>query len=366
MKKVLLALLLLMCLSISVAAKETVIYENDFSKESLSDFKMRGTMSVTNGTLKAVGSGTSAFISYDIPEKYSNIDYIVEVDYLGHDGMGGLLIGATSDKLTKVPSYFSGYTATTNATGEKTYIAYFSETGWGGNFAPGTNRIPVEDIHLWVYVEREGVMTFRTTSLDGKTLFQEFRYELGDHEKDIYDTFTSTVGLRQYYADAGCFDNFKVTIVEDDVLPSMNTSVTLGDTAFKANGITAKDGVVSGNGVMLSDKALSGNYQISFSLANKNVSRVYFGMSDAKNGYALQLNEKEQELTLLKIENGVFKKLHVRANIIREGFCDVTVDVHDGIASVYYDNYFQGNDSLPKFEFYLDNLDGKFGLWLEG
>ena len=365
MKKILLALLLLACLSLTVSAKETVIYENDFSSSDLSDFKMYGSMKVSDGALKAIGNGTSAYIAYTFPEKYQGMDYIVEVDYLGCSNMGGLLIGATSDSLTKVPSYFSGYTATTSNSGEKVYIAYFSESGWGGNFAPGTNLITDDDFHLSVRVYK-GAMTFRATSLDGKTLFQEFRYEPGDHENDIYDTFTSTVGLRQYYSDAGRFDNFKVTIIEDDELPKMSDTLTLSGTSFKASGLTVKDGIVSGNGAMLSQNALSGDYRVSVSVANKDISRLYFGMTDEKNGYAFELNGYEQTVMLFKITDGVFEILGEKANIIREGFCDLTVDVHGGIVSAYYDNYFEGADAFPKFEFYLDGTDGKFGIWLEG
>jgi|GEM_PF-595489 len=365
MKKLLFALLVLMCLTIAVSAKETVIYENDFSSSDLSAFSLHGTMTVTDGALKAVGTGTSAFLAYDLPKKYQGMDYIVEVDYLGVNNMGGLLIGATSDKLTKTPSYFSGYTCTTGNDGQKAYIAYFSETGWGGTFAPSTNPITENNLHLWVRVYK-GAMTFRIYSLDQKTLFQEFRYEPGDHENDIYDTLTSTVGLRQYYADAGRFDNFKVTVLEDDMLPNMTSSVTLGNTAFKANGITVKDGVASGNGAMLSEKAFSGEYRVSLAIASRGVSRFYFGMTDTKNGYVFELNGPEKKALLLKMENGVTSVLSHKAVVIREGFCDLTLDVHDGIVSLYYDYLFQGTDAFPITEFYLDNTNGKIGLWLEG
>ncbi|MBQ9428838.1 MAG: family 43 glycosylhydrolase [Clostridia bacterium] len=363
MKKLLLLLLVLVCLTIAVSAKETVVYENDFSSGDLSAFKMKGTMKAENGYLKAFGSETSAYIAYDLPAEYRGKDYRVEVDYIGTTSMGGLLVGATGNKLTQTPSYFSGYTATTSGTG-KVYIAYFSQTGWGGNFAPGTNNLPTSDIHMSVAVYK-GAMTFRTETLDGK-LIQEFRYEPGDHSSDIYDTFTSTTGIRQYCNDKGHFDNFKVTVIEDDILPTMNTPLTLGATAFKASGLTVAENTVSGSGAMLSDAALSGNYKFTYSIANKNVTRVYFGMRDAKNGYAVELDEKEQEITLFAIKDGVFSILHKRAFIIREGYCDFTVDVHDGIASIYYNNFYQTSGEMPKIEYYLDNLDGKFGVWLNG
>jgi len=363
MKKILLALLVIVCLTLTVMAKETVIYENDFSNSDLSDFMMKGTMQVVDGTLKAVGTGTSAFVAYELPAEYTGMDYRVDVDIYDNTSMAGVLIGATSDTLKSVPSYFSGYTATTTGSGT-IYFAYFSETGWGGNFAPNSDPIP-KDLHLSVTVYK-GAVTLRVTSLDGNTFYYESRYEPGDHENDIYKTFTSTTGLRQYYKDTGYFDNFKVTVLEDDVLPAMNDTVTFGDVAFKASGITVTDGVSTGNGAMLSEKALTGEYRISASLANENISRVYFGMKDAKNGYALELCEEEQELTLFKIVNGKFEILQKRVNIIRNGYTDLAIDVHDGIVTIFYDNYFEGEKSLPKMEFYLDGTDGKFGYWLEG
>lgn len=364
MRKLLALLFAAAILAIGISAAETVIYENDFSSEDLSAFRMYGTMQVVDGALKAVGTGTSAYVAYELPDEHKGKDYIVEVDYLDCNKMGGILIGATSDKLTNDPAYFSGYTATTNGNGNTVYFAYFSETGWGGTFAPSTNPFP-SSFHMSVMVYK-GAATLRITSLDGATLYQEIRYEPGDHEKDIYETFTSTTGLRQYYADAGRFDNFKVTILEDDTLPAMKDTVTFGNNSFKANGITVSDGVASGNGAMLSEKALTGEYRISASLANENISRVYFGMSDEKNGYTLELDEKEQTMTLFKIVDGTFEILQKRKSIIRNGFTDLAIDVHDGIVTVFYDNYFEGETSLPKMEFYLDNTDGKFGYWLTG
>lgn len=362
----LLTALTFFCLLISAAAKETIIYENDFSSADLSAFEMYGGMAVGDGALKAVrGSGPSAYVAYTFPEAYQGKDYIVEVDYLGASNMGGLLIGATSDKLTKAPAYFSGYTCTTDMQGDQTSIAYFSETGWGGTFAPGTNKIPVKDFHLWVRVEK-GVMTFRTTSLDGGTLYQAFRYEIGDHDNDIYDTFTSTIGIRQYYADAGRFDNLKITILEDDELPQMTKSVNFGGISFKASGISVSGNTVSGSGAMLSAETQSDDYRATFSVAAKGRTRLYFGMTDEKNGYAFELNEYESAVILYKITDGYYENYGEKETIIRNGYCDVTLDVHDGVTSIYYDNLFQGDDAFPKFELPLTNTDGKIGFWLEG
>lgn len=351
----------------ATGATPCVIYENDFSNESLSDFRLYGTMKGKDGGLKAVGSGTSAYAAYTIPEQYREMDYIVEADYLGCTSMGGLLIGATGPSLTRTPAYFSGYTCTTNGKGDKTVIAYFSETGWGGTFAPGTVTLPTRDFHMWVWVQREEkTMTFRTTSLDGKTLYQSFRYELGDHETDIYDTFTSTVGIRQYYNDAGHFDNFRVSVLGSDRLPEMKDRLTLGGVGFLASGISSDGTGASGIGAMLSETALTGDYRVSFSAATEGISRLYFGMKDAENGYALELNSYAEKLLFYRIADGKFHWLAERSAPIREGFCGVILETRGGVLSLYYDNLYRGEAALPQFEFPIADTDGKIGFWLEG
>ena len=350
----------------AVIDNDIVIYENTFSNSDLSDFEMRGTMQVSNGVLKAVGASTaSAYISYKLPDEYKGLDYLVEVDCTGFNNMGGILIGATKPNLSRVPSQFSGYVCTTAANGKTTQIMYFDYGGLGDKFAPASTPVPDGSCHMSVKVYK-GALTYRITSLDGKTLYQEFRYEPGDHEKDIYNTITSTTGLFMSCGNSGSFDNFKVTVIKDDVIPTLTESAKLGDTQFKSFGVTVTDGVASGDGAMLSEKSFTGDYRVKFYVANKGISRIYFGMKDDKNGYAVELDEAEQEVTLYKISNGTFSVLNKRANIIREGFCDLIIDVHGGIASVYYDNLYQGDKAFPKFETSLDGTDGKIGIWLEG
>ncbi|MBQ2733600.1 MAG: hypothetical protein IJF74_05520, partial [Clostridia bacterium] len=203
----------------AVIDNDIVIYENTFSNSDLSDFEMRGTMQVSNGVLKAVGASTaSAYISYKLPDEYKGLDYLVEVDCTGFNNMGGILIGATKPNLSRVPSQFSGYVCTTAANGKTTQIMYFDYDGLGDKFAPASTPVPDGSCHMSVKVYK-GALTYRITSLDGKTLYQEFRYEPGDHEKDIYNTITSTTGLFMSCGNSGSFDNFKVTVIKDDVIP---------------------------------------------------------------------------------------------------------------------------------------------------
>lgn len=351
----------------ATGATPRVIYENDFSNESLADFRLYGTMKGRDGGLKAVGSGTSAYAAYTIPEQYAGLDYIVEADYLGCTSMGGLLIGATGPSLTRTPSYFSGYTCTTTGKGEKTTIAYFSETGWGGAFAPGTVPLPTRDFHLWVWVQRaEKTMTFRTTSLDGKILYQSFRYELGDHENDIYDAFTSTVGIRQYYNDAGRFDNFRVSVLSSDRLSGTGERVSLCGVPFLSSGLSSDGSAAEGYGSMLSEAEQTGDFRVSFSATGKGIARFYFGMKDADNGYAFELNAYSQKVLFYRISQGKFEWIAERSVRIREGFCSASVVARGGSVSLFYDWLYQGEDALPQFELPIADADGRIGFWLEG
>ena len=88
------ALACLLCLF--AAAKEVTIYENDFSDASaLSDFTVRGKWSVSDGkACLEKGTSSSGCLIYRIPSEHAGKKYKVEVDFLGHTGMGGLLINA--------------------------------------------------------------------------------------------------------------------------------------------------------------------------------------------------------------------------------------------------------------------------------
>lgn len=352
--------------SVDLFQNDFVLYENDFSDSDLSDFTVRGNMRVSNGMLKASGAAAdTAQITYKLPDEFKKSDYMVEVDCIGFNNLGGILIGATKANLEKQPALFSGYVCTTAANGKTTQIMYFDEKGLADKFAPASTPVPDGNCHMSVKVYK-GAFTYRITSLDGNTLYQEFRYEPGDAEKDIYNTLTSTTGLFISCANGGTFDNFKVTIIRDDVIPTLTDTVKMGDTEFKSVGITVTDGVASGAGAMLSETTYTGEYRIKVSVANKNISRLYFGMKDASNGYAIELDETEQEITLYKLEDGFFSVLNKKSTKVREGFCDLIIDVHDGILSAYYDNLYQGDEAFPKFEHALDGLDGKIGMWIDG
>lgn len=378
MKRLLFTVLLALCLIISIGAKETEIYKNEFNSASdLVDdnLYMKGNMVVTNGKLQAkkLTGGVSAYLAYTLPEEYQGMPYIAEFDITGRSTLSGFVIGATGEDITSdIASYFSGYSFCITESGERLYYGAFN----GNNIRGFSNsRIVVNDIpdlHFKVKVQY-GTMTASVYKLGETAPLYVSRYEMGAANQndsgavnDMFEEFTSTIGVRQYYNDGGYIDNFTVSIIEDDVLPEMSSSVTLGSTAFAAKGITVTSGTATGTGAMLSSADRTGNYRVSFDLAANDVSRLYFGMSDKENGYAFEVNEAESALFLYKIINGAFIPLAEDEDVIRAEDTTVTLDVHSGIVSIYYDNFEQDGSEFPKFEFYLDNTDGKIGFWLEG
>ncbi len=359
-------------LCLFASAKEVTVYENDFSSASaLSDFTVRGKWSVSGGKARlAKGNSSSGCLIYKIPAEHAGKKYKVEVDFLGHTGMGGLLIGAEGKKLTETPSYFFGYTASTSAGGDKGLFAYFKEDGsWGGNLRSGLDKIDEADLHLTVVVNpADDTLTYTITSLDGERQFFAMTYTLQtvDNEK-IYSRYSDLVGLRRAYASEGSFDNFRISVYEDDVMPTLGKNIEFSGLAFAASdGVTVKDGTASG-GTLLSSADFGGAAEISAELLCRDRVLFYFGMRDEKNGFALEFNKVGETVVLYAIEDGHFRWLGERHVPIADGFCKARVSVRDSIVSVCYDCYGEGADAYPLLELKLiDAAAGRFGFLTGG
>ena len=238
----------------------------------------------------------------------------------------------------------------------------------------------LEKVHVKLIARTDNVMILTMTDTSGNVLYTG-RYEIGEANRndsgsrnDIYNSFNYVVGIqldRGYTA----VDNFKVSVVEDNVLAPMTTTstiVTLGNAEFNSFGATVSNGTATGaEAALLSTDACrdtytkTGNYRISFDLTPSKTSRFYFGMANRSNGYAFEVNQTLDSLFLYKVENGKCIILAEEKDYIPTTATPVTLDVHDGIVSIYFDNFGQGADAFPKFEFYLPDANGKFGFWLE-
>jgi len=354
-------------LTVLVCAKEIVVYENDFSVNDLSNCTTKGDWQIAGGQLKTGEGSGSAYLTYTIPEQYAGCDYRVDVDFVGHTSTGGIMIGGAGNTLSLTPKNFHGFDCYINTKGNKAVLGCYKEDGnWAGNICYTDEYFTHGDLHLTVYV-RGNEFTYRVFSLDGETQYCGISYTLGTNKLDVYSSFSNTVGLRKFYSDAGSFDNFRVTVYEDDVLPTLSGKLEMDGVAFSASGLKASGSAVSGNGAMLTADAMQANFKASVMLTPKNISKLLFGMTDAKNGYAFTVDQKEETLGLYRIKDGEYVWLAERNMPVGDKSYLTYVSVHDNIATVLFDAYQSNGVAFPSFELELpDYTAGKFGVWLEG
>lgn len=364
------ALTFLLCFAAS--AKEVVIYENSFDGASaLSDFTVRGNWSVKNGAANlAAGKSSSGCLTYKIPQKYRGKKYKLEVDYLGQSGMGGLLIGADGEGLSPTPSYFFGYTASVAASGTKGMFAYFNEKGgWGDTLRTGLDTFDEKDVRLTAVVDpakREILFTIKPQ--DGSRELFAMTYCLQTTENEmIYTSFSDTVGLRRAYTAKGSFDNFRVSVYEDDVMPAPGGSVTLSGLAFAASADAAvTDGMLTA-GTVLSAADFGSAADFAADIRCERRVLFYFGMRDAKNGFAAEVNRAEETVVLYAVRDGAFVWLGERHVPVTDDFCRLRARVRDEVVSVWYDCYEASDDLYPLIELAQDGAAaGRFGVLCDG
>lgn len=358
---------MLILLTVLVGAKEIVVYENDFSKNDLTNCDIIGDWQIVGGELRTGNGSGSAYLTYNIPEEYKGCNYRIDVDFLDHTSTGGIMIGASVDSLTIKPKLFHGFDCYISGTGTKSVLGCYNDLGnWGGVICNTDEYLSHGDLHLTVFV-RGDEFVYRVFSLDQKTQYTGISYKLGTNNLESYTEFSNVVGLRKFYSDAGSFDNFRVTVYTDDVLPSMNTVVDFNGVPFTANGLSKTDNAFSGVGAMLSSNAMQENFKASLTLTPENTSKLLFGMTDDKNGYAFIIDKKEETVALYQIKDGKYIWLGERNMPVGDKSYNTYVSVHNGIASVLFDAYQSDGLAFPDFELELpDYTAGKFGIWLEG
>lgn len=364
------ALALLLCFAAS--AKEVVVYENNFDGASaLSDFTVRGNWSVKGGAAElAAGKSSSGCLTYKIPAKYRGKKYKLEVDYLGQTGMGGLLIGAEGEGLSPTPSYFFGYTASVAASGTKGMFAYFNEKGgWGDTLRTGLDTFDERNVHLCAVVDpAKGEILFTIKPQGGSRELFAMTYGLRTTENEmIYTSFSDTVGIRRAYTAKGTFDNFRVSVYEDDVIPALEGSVSLSGLSFAASAdAVVADGVLTA-GTVLSDADFGSAADFAADIRCAGRVLFYFGMRDAQNGFAAEVNRVEETVVLYAIRDGAFTWLGERHVPVTDDFCRLRARVRDEVVSVFYDCYGASDDLYPLIELAQKGaIAGRFGVLCEG
>ncbi|MBQ9429454.1 MAG: family 43 glycosylhydrolase [Clostridia bacterium] len=269
--------------------------------------------------------GADAFFTYALPDEYAAGDYRVEVDVCGHAiaDCEGLLIGAARRDGSAAVG-FCGYTCTLYR--DMTTIAYFDGEGKPNAFTTGMGTLTDgENYHLSATL-RYGVLFFAVTSCRDGRLIQTYTFEPGKTDKDPYDRFVPTVGLRKDENGAR-FQNFKVTAIHD-VLPEP-----------------------------LSDTVCTGGFTLSLQLTVEKDTAFYFGMADNQNGYAVRALPGENRLTLYRVENGRFSRLANRALPLQSGRHSLSVTSQSGVLAVRCDEY-----PFPVFELPIEKVCGAYAV----
>ena len=350
------------------AAEDNMIYENDFSSQSsLDGLALSGDWRVRDGALYTGDGSGSANLVYTLPENCVGKDFRVEVDFLGHTSTGGILIGGEGQSLSASPEIFFGYDCFIGSNGKKAALGCYTASGaWSGNINVGKDTVDVSDLHLSVTV-RGNELVYLVTSLDGETRFYGVSYTIGTSSRDVYSSFGGKVGLRKFYADGGRFDNFRVTLIGEEPLPTLDRTLSLGDMTFAASaGITASDGRLSGSGAALTKTVLADDFDLTCTAQMEGASRFYFGMTES-GGYCFKVDKDEQTVSLWQLKNGEFTRLGEKPCAVGDGVRSVRIRVMNKVASLFFEDNRLDADPFAKFEMALgDYTAGSFGVRLDG
>ena len=357
-------------LLLSVCAKETVVYENDFSNTSLADFTLNGNWVVSNGTLVLEnGSGTgNAFITYALDPEYVGKNLRVEVDFLQHTSTGGICIGATADSLDSAGKPFLGYDGFVGAAGTKGAFGCYDADGvWAGNVGVGQETINVADLHLCAEIYGDTIL-FTITSLDGSNKYFGIEYTIGQSSLDVYDSFSGIIGLRKFYSDKGTFDNFKITLIEEDKVPTLGKRLTVDDILFLSSGsLFYSQNKLIGTGLAMSFSAFEEDFKADITLKPFGKTRFLFGMDNSGNGYAFEVDKTKETVSLYKVNSYSFSCRGTKNVPVSDSENYVSIQVSGGILKAVFDAYFEGEDAFSTFEMTLEDYSiGKFGIWLNG
>ena len=357
-------ILLLVC----AGAKETVIYENDFTDASLADFSVNGTWKVSGGVLTLESGKGSAYITYSIPEEYIGKDLRIEVDYIGHTSTGGITVGAIGEGLTSTPESFFGFEGFIGSAGNKGAFGYYDKNGaWGGLIGVGQENIDIKDLHLVVDISGNSLL-YRIMSLDNSKKYFGVEYTIGQNSNDIYNAFSGDFGLRRFYNVEGVFDNFKITVIEEDEMPSMSKILTFGDITYRASkNLFVANNVLRGSGAMLTYNDLPLDSRVELTLSPVGVSKLFFGLDNLGNGFAFEVHKENQTVSLYRLEKFSYSLVATKSVYIGDSDYSVYIETFNDAAEVTFDLYSEGREAFPTFDISLDGYSGRgFGFWLEG
>ena len=315
-----------------------------------------------------IKANDTAFWVCDLPKRQTVRNYRVDVDFIGHTSIGGILIGGANAEITAPPSQFHGYSCFIGSGAKRAIIGCYNQIGEYERNMVSSDEIIVDiDLHLSVDVY-DNEFTFRVTSLDGKTHYYAINYTVGTHEIDKYEKFSDKVGLYRAEDDGGSFKNLRITVFEEDEIPCLDKKIDFGGFTFDcSDGLTQDNNAVFGSGAMLTKAPMADNFKAELTVIAENNTKLFFGMADENNGYAFEINKTNETLAFYKIADGVYNRLGLKKMPIYSGEHLAYVNVDNCVATVMFDNFFEKENAFWTFSFKLDDYKtGKFGVMLDG
>lgn len=187
-----------MSYSIGTKSEFVCTYANDFT--DMKDLTVVfGEMEVKDGALRAVKTGGHSTALLEVANKPN---FVLEVDFLNHQGGGGVFFGGVAGGIkssTPEEDKTNGYYAFVGVDGKTGALGCTNHPGkWMGNFTASKNgdRFAIgQDLHLYVRVNGDYIIYTVSDCASGEELYRA-EYRKGDSRHDGSPFETGTVALR--------------------------------------------------------------------------------------------------------------------------------------------------------------------------
>lgn len=173
-------------------------YENHFT--DMKDLSVVfGEMEVRDGALRTVKTGGHSTALLEVANKPN---FVLEVDFLNHQGGGGIFFGGVAGRMkasTEEEDFTNGYYAFVSADGKNGALGCTSPVGrWNGNITASKNgdRFAIgQDLHFYIRVTGDYMIYTVSDCASGEELYRA-EYRKGDSRFDGSPFETGTIALR--------------------------------------------------------------------------------------------------------------------------------------------------------------------------
>lgn len=187
-----------MSYSIGTKSEFVCTYANDFT--DMKDLTVVfGEMEVKDGALRTVKTGGHSTALLEVPNKPN---FVLEVDFLNHQGGGGVFFGGVAGGIkssTPEEDKTNGYYAFVGVDGKTGALGCTNHPGkWMGNFTASKNgdRFAIgQDLHFYIRVNGDYIIYTVSDCASGEELYRA-EYRKGDSRHDGSPFETGTVALR--------------------------------------------------------------------------------------------------------------------------------------------------------------------------